>query len=161
MIPLSDENPSLLRPVIRNTLIVLCVLVFLWQLSFGPRVGQALLYVYGLVPSVLFGNAVLPPGVLAVPPALTVLTSMFMHGGWLHLIGNMLYLWIFGDNVEDSMGHARFLVFDLLCGTVAALTQAIPDPHSDVPRIGASGAISGVLGAYLVQFPRARVGSCW
>jgi membrane associated rhomboid family serine protease len=82
---------------------------------------------------------------------------MFLHGGWMHLIGNMLYLWIFGDNIEDSMGHVRFVVFYLLCGVAAVLAQSLPDVHSQIPMIGASGAISGVLGAYLILFPRARV----
>jgi membrane associated rhomboid family serine protease len=157
MIPLSDDNPSQLRPVVTIGLIVTCIVVFLWQLGHDPDASQALVYAYGLVPSVLFHISSLPPEVAVVPPALTVVTSMFLHGGWLHLIGNMLYLWIFGDNVEDSMGHARFIVFYLLCGVTAALTQAIPDPQSDLPMIGASGAISGVLGAYLLLFPRARV----
>jgi membrane associated rhomboid family serine protease len=88
---------------------------------------------------------------------MTVFTSMFMHGGWMHLIGNMLYLWVFGDNVEDSMGHGRFVVFYLLCGVAAVLAQALPDPSSTIPMVGASGAISGVLGAYLLLYPHARV----
>jgi membrane associated rhomboid family serine protease len=88
---------------------------------------------------------------------MTIFTSMFMHGGWMHLIGNMLYLWIFGDNVEDSMGHPRFIVFYLVCGTVAVFAQALPDTQSTIPMIGASGAISGVLGAYLLLYPHARV----
>jgi membrane associated rhomboid family serine protease len=99
----------------------------------------------------------LPPDLELVPPSVTILTSMFMHGGWMHLIGNMLYLWIFGDNVEDSMGHGRFIVFYLLCGVAAALAQAIPEPNSQIPMVGASGAISGVLGAYLLLHPHARV----
>ena len=92
-----------------------------------------------------------------VPAAATLLTSMFLHGGWLHLIGNMLYLWIFGDNVEDAMGHGRFVLFYLVCGLAAALAQAGLDPGSEVPMVGASGAISGVLGAYLMLHPRAHV----
>jgi membrane associated rhomboid family serine protease len=157
MIPLSDDNPSELRPLVTTGLIVTCTLVFLWQLQHGRQGSEALLYAYGLIPSVLFGIHSLPPGLAAVPPVLTIFTSMFLHGGWLHLIGNMMYLWIFGDNVEDSMGHGRFLVFYLICGVAAALTQAIPDPQSTVPMVGASGAISGVLGAYLLLYPRARV----
>ncbi|HEY5701814.1 MAG TPA: rhomboid family intramembrane serine protease, partial [Gammaproteobacteria bacterium] len=92
-----------------------------------------------------------------VSPEITIFTSMFMHGGWMHLIGNMLYLWIFSDNVEDSMGHGRYIVFYLLCGVAAVFAQALPDTHSTIPMIGASGAISGVLGAYLLLFPHARV----
>lgn len=157
MIPLKDDNPSRSRPVVTITLIVTCVLVFIWQVMQGPRAGQSVIYALGLIPAVLFGHRTLPPEVASVPAALTVFTSMFLHGGWLHLIGNMLYLWIFGDNVEDAMGHGRFLAFYLLCGVVAALTQALPDPHSTLPMVGASGAISGVLGAYLLMYPRARV----
>ncbi len=157
MIPLRDDNPSELRPVVTIGLIVLCTLVFLWQLSFGRQGGQALVYALGLIPSVLFGINELPPEISLVPPGLTVLTSMFLHGGWMHLLGNMLYLWIFGDNVEDAMGHGRFVVFYLLCGVAAALAQAVPDPQSTLPMVGASGAISGVLGAYLLLYPHARV----
>ena len=101
--------------------------------------------------------AQLPPGVASVPAWATILTSMFMHGGFVHIGGNMLYLWIFGDNVEDSMGHARFAVFYLVCGVIAALTQTFIAPASEVPVIGASGAIAGVLGAYIVLHPRATV----
>jgi len=157
MIPLKDDNPSQLTPVVTIGLIVTCTLVFLWQFMQGPRAGQAIIYALGLIPSVLFGHRSLPPEVATVPAALTVFTSMFLHGGWLHLIGNMLYLWIFGDNVEDAMGHGRFLAFYLLCGVAAAFTQALPDPQSTLPMVGASGAISGVLGAYLLLYPRARV----
>jgi membrane associated rhomboid family serine protease len=144
-------------PFVSYTILGLCILVFLWQFSLGPQNGQAAIYAFGLIPAVLLGDAQLPPELAVVPPVATAFTSMFLHGGWLHLIGNMLYLWIFGDNVEDSMGHGRFLVFYLICGIVAALTQALPAPNSDIPMIGASGAISGVLGAYLVLHPRAHV----
>jgi membrane associated rhomboid family serine protease len=157
MIPLRDENPSRLAPFVTYGLIGLCVLVFLWQFTLGPERGQTAVYALGVIPAVLLGDAQLPAGVALVTPWMSVLTSMFLHGGWLHLIGNMLYLWIFGDNVEDSMGHVRFFVFYLLCGLAAVLAQALPNPQSDVPMIGASGAISGVLGAYLLLFPHARV----
>ena len=157
MIPLRDDNPSSIAPVVTIGLIVGCVLVFLWQLSGGPQQQMRITYAFGLVPAVLLRQAELPADVTVVPPVLTLLTSMFMHGGWMHLIGNMLYLWIFGDNVEDSMGHGRFVVFYVLCGIAAALAQALPDPSSTVPMVGASGAISGVLGAYLLLYPHARV----
>jgi len=157
MIPLRDDNPSERKPIVTVTLLAMCVLVFFWQLAQGGRGGVLATYAFGLVPSVLFGINELPTEVARIPPTLTVLTSMFMHGGWMHLIGNMLYLWIFGDNVEDSMGHGRFVVFYLLCGVAAALAQAIPDPTSTIPMVGASGAISGVLGAYLLLYPHARV----
>jgi membrane associated rhomboid family serine protease len=156
MIPLRDDNPSNSRPFVTYTCIALCVLVFLWQLSLGEG-GQRAIYALGVIPAVLLGDAQLPPELAVVPPTVTVLTSMFMHGGWMHLIGNMLYLWIFGDNVEDSMGHGRYLVFYVLCGVAAALSQALPDPDSEIPMVGASGAISGVLGAYVLLHPHARV----
>ena len=157
MIPLRDDNPTSITPAVSWVLIATCVLVFLWQLSLGPRDGQVAVYALGVIPAILFEGARLPPEVVMVPPAATVLTSMFLHGGWMHLIGNMLYLWIFGDNVEESMGHGRFVVFYCLCGGAAVLAQALPDTHSQVPMIGASGAISGVLGAYLLLYPHARV----
>jgi len=109
------------------------------------------------MPAALFGKQTLSPEFMQVPAVLTVVTSMFLHGGWMHLIGNMLYLWIFGNNVEDAMGHGRFVVFYLLCGVAAVLAQALPAPDSTIPMIGASGAISGVLGAYLLLYPHARV----
>ena len=157
MIPLRDDNPSGTPPIVTIAFIALCVLVFLWQLSFGAQGGERIVYALGVVPAVLLGQGQLPPDLSLVSPWMTIFTSMFMHGGWMHLIGNMLYLWIFGDNVEDAMGHGRFVVFYLLCGIAAVLAQALPDPSSTVPMIGASGAISGVLGAYLLLFPHARV----
>jgi membrane associated rhomboid family serine protease len=157
VIPLRDDNPSGTAPIVTIVFIVMCVLVFLWQLSFGPQGGQRIVYALGVVPASLLGQGQLPPELSLVSPWMTVFTSMFMHGGWMHLIGNMLYLWIFGDNVEDSMGHGRFVVFYLLCGIAAVLAQALPDPSSTIPMIGASGAISGVLGAYLLLYPHARV----
>jgi membrane associated rhomboid family serine protease len=157
MIPLKDDNPSRITPVITYALIGLCVLVFLWQVMLGNEAGQRAVYSLGVIPAVLLGDAQLPADVALVSPWTTVFTSMFMHGGWMHLIGNMLYLWIFGDNVEDSMGHVRYIFFYLLCGVAAVFAQALPDPTSQVPMIGASGAISGVLGGYLLLFPHARV----
>jgi len=157
MIPLRDDNPSSARPFVTYAIIVVCVLVFLWQFSLGASGGQQAVYAFGFIPAVLFGIEQLPPQLQLVPPTVTILTSMFMHGGWMHLIGNMLYLWIFGDNVEESMGHGRFVVFYVLCGVAAALAQAIPEPSSTIPMVGASGAISGVLGAYLLLHPHARV----
>src|SRR5438094_462120 len=105
MIPLRDDNPSELWPIVTVSLIVVNALVFLWELSLGPQGTQEIVYSLGLIPSVLFGHRELPPELVVVRPGLTILTSMFLHGGWLHLLGNMLYLWIFGDNVEDAMGH--------------------------------------------------------
>jgi rhomboid family protein len=157
LIPLRDDNPTRSTPIVSYGIIGACVLVYLWQATLGPSAGQAAVYALGLVPAVLLQGASLPPEIALIPPTATVFTSMFLHGGWLHLIGNMLYLWIFADNIEDSMGHGRFIVFYLLCGIAAALAQALPAPGSEIPMVGASGAISGVLGAYLILHPRAHV----
>ncbi len=157
MIPLHDDNPTSRFPFVTIGLIAASTLVFLWQLSLPPAAAEQAVYSYGVIPAVLFGEARLSADLAAVPPMLSVLTSMFMHGGWMHLIGNMLYLWIFGNNIEDATGHGRFIVFYLLSGVAAAMSQALVDPASTVPMIGASGAIAGVLGAYALLFPRAHV----
>jgi len=157
MLPLRDDVPTRTQPYVTVGLIAACVLVFLWQLSLPSGADTVAIYRFGVVPAVLLGPARLAPELQAVPAALTVITSMFLHGGFLHVGGNMLYLWIFGNNVEDAMGHGRFLAFYLLCGVVAAMTQSLAAPDSTVPMIGASGAISGVLGAYLLLHPHARV----
>jgi membrane associated rhomboid family serine protease len=158
LFPISDDNPRQHgTPVVNYSLIGACILVFLWQFSLGDRQGQLIAFELGMIPARLLGDAELPPDLVIVPAWATVLTSMFMHGGWLHLGGNMLYLWIFGDNIEDSMGHLRYLVFYVLCGTAAALAQGLIDPASEIPMVGASGAISGVLGAYILLHPRATV----
>jgi membrane associated rhomboid family serine protease len=157
MIPLRDDNVAARTPIVTRTLVGLCVLVFLWQMTLGPQAGQAAVYSLGVIPAVLLGRETLPPELKLVSPPFTVITSMFMHGGFMHLLGNMLYLWIFGDNVEDSMTRPRFVVLYLLSGMAAVLAQALPDPSSTIPMVGASGAISGVLGSYLLLFPHARV----
>ncbi len=157
MIPLRDDIPSSRAPVVVVAIIVACTLVFFWQLSLGTRGFEAIVTSLGVIPAALLGDVRLSAELYIVPPTVTIFTSMFLHGGFLHLIGNMLYLWIFGDNVEDAMGHGRFIVFYLLCGVAAALAQALPNPDSAIPMIGASGAISGVLGGYLLLYPRAQV----
>ena len=157
MIPLRDDVRSRITPVVSVAVIVACVLIFFWQLSLGQTGFQRAVYSLGVIPVTLLGSEQLPPDLYLLPPTATIFTSMFLHGGLLHLLGNMLYLWIFGDNVEDAMGHVRFIVFYLLCGVAAALAQAVPNPESAIPMIGASGAISGVLGAYLLLYPRAQV----
>jgi membrane associated rhomboid family serine protease len=157
MIPLRDDNVTARTPVVTRVLVAMCVLVFVWQMTLGPQGGQVAVYALGVIPAVLLGRETLPAELTVVPPSITVLTSMFMHGGLMHLLGNMLYLWIFGDNVEDSMTRPRYVLFYLLCGVAAVLAQALPDPDSTIPMVGASGAISGVLGAYLLLFPHARV----
>jgi membrane associated rhomboid family serine protease len=152
-LPLYDDNPTGRVPYVTYGLIGLCAAVFLWQLGQDDDVVAA----YGMIPAVLFGSASLAPAVAAIPPWVTIFTSMFLHGGWLHLGGNMLFLWIFGNNIEDVLGHARYLLLYLVSGAVAALCQALPDATSTVPMIGASGAIAGVLGAYLALYPYAKV----
>ena len=147
-IPISDENPPSRRPVVTIALIVLNALAWFYELSNG--VDQSTLD-YGAVPALVLHGSV----------PWTVLTSMFMHGSWLHILGNMWFLWIFGDNVEDAMGPAKYLVFYLLCGVAAALSQILSQPSSTVPMVGASGAIAGVLGAYLMLYPHARVRCLW
>jgi membrane associated rhomboid family serine protease len=143
MIPLRDVIPSRTPPIVTTAIIIVNALVFVFELTLPQPQLRALFQQFGLVPA----HLVLP----------TVLTSMFLHGGWLHVIGNMWCLWIFGDNVEDRMGHARFLVFYILCGTLAAAGQVFVQPASQVPTVGASGAIAGVMGAYLVLYPRSRI----
>ena len=162
MFPLKDDVQSLTTPFVTIGLIVLNVLLFLYQLALqgsasteGARATHDLILEFGLVPCRLSGACDAALSVL--PPALTIVTSMFLHGGLLHLGGNMLYLWIFGDNVEDTLGHGRFLVFFLVSGVIAAVAQVALSASSSVPMIGASGAVSGVLGAYLLLFPRANV----
>ena len=169
-IPISDENPASRTPWATYALIAVNALAWFFELSHG--VFQST-FDYGAIPSfVLHGvrDGVLhldqlTQGAIAlhqeVPWPLTVLTSMFMHGGWLHIIGNMWFLWIFGDNVEDAMGSVKYLVFYLLCGLAAAMSQILTSPGSQVPMVGASGAIAGVLGAYIVLFPHARVRCLW
>ena len=154
--PLRDDNPTHGRPYISWAVLALCILVFMWQISLGAAQHAAVL-AYGMIPARLFGFD-LPVGTPElVPDWMTLFSSMFMHGGIMHLAGNMLYLWIFSDNVEDSIGHGKFIVFYALCGVAAALAQAFVDIRSPIPMIGASGAIAGVLGSYLLLHPRANV----
>ncbi len=157
MIPLRDDNPVYATPYVTYGIIGACALVFVYQLSLGPQASQVFIYMLGVTPALLFDYAELAPSVALVPPAATIFTSMFLHGGIMHLLGNLLYLWIFADNVEDALGPGRFIGFYLACGLAAALAQSLLEPRSVIPMIGASGAISGVLGAYLVMFPRAHV----
>ena len=156
-LPMFDDNPTSRWPLICWLIMALCIAVFLYQLQLGGLAERRLLFSYAVVPLVLSGGEALPAELVRVHPWMTLLTSTFLHGGVLHLGGNMLYLWIFGDNVEDSMGSLRFLLFYFLCGAVAALTEVMINPGSAIPLIGASGAIAGVLAAYLLSFPRAKV----
>ena len=152
MIPFKDDNPVYTVPYVTYGLIALNVLAYLWELI-APQGAEWITHSYGAIPH----NIVALTGAQSLGPVSSIFTSMFLHGGILHLAGNMLYLWIFGDNIEDRLGHIRFVVFYLLSGIAAAYAHALSDPGSLTPMIGASGAISGVLGAYLLLFPRARV----
>ena len=161
MFPLKDDIPTRSTPVVTVGLIVLNGLAFLYQFSLtaggaaGAGAAPQLILEFGLVPCRLTGLCADGPGLPS--PVLTIFTSMFLHGGLFHIGGNMLYLWIFGNNVEDTLGHGRFLLFYLFCGVAAALAQTVVGPGSAVPMVGASGAVSGVLGAYLLLFPHASV----
>jgi membrane associated rhomboid family serine protease len=143
MFPISDVIPSRTTPYVTIAIIVLNALAFLWELQLSTPELRDLTMVLGVVPAYFTWPS--------------LLTSMFLHGGWIHVLGNMLYLWIFGDNVEDSFGHGKYLLFYLLSGAVAAVGQVIVSPDSEIPMIGASGAIAGVMGAYFVLYPRSRV----
>jgi membrane associated rhomboid family serine protease len=143
MIPLRDVIPSRTTPYITVTIIILNAIAWLFELTLPQNELNAFLQTFGVVPASF--------------SAATLITSMFLHGSWMHVIGNMWYLWIFGDNVEDRLGHGRFIFFYLLCGTAAALAQVAIDPSSTLPTIGASGAIAGVMGAYFVLYPQSRV----
>ena len=154
MIPLKDKNPTHRVPVVNIALIVANIAIFLYEVSLGPRIGQFFL-TFGVVPSDIVES--FTSGRFRIGAVFSLFTSMFLHGGWLHLAGNMLYLWVFGDNVEDKLGHGRYLVFYLVCGLAASLLHVFIAPSSSMPTVGASGAISGILGAYLLMFPRARV----
>jgi membrane associated rhomboid family serine protease len=160
LIPLKDENPARLFPFAALLLVAANVAVFAYQVSLGPAVG-AFVTRFGAVPWEITHPVGLPglpaPHPFPFPAPLTLVTSMFLHGGFLHLAGNMLYLWIFGDNIESLVGHGRFLLFYLLCGLAAAAVHVAAEPASRIPMVGASGAISGVLGAYWVSYPGARV----
>ncbi len=157
MIPISDENPVRITPFVTWSLILACVAVYFWQSQHTGNAWGNIVLRYGFTPSSLMSPQFEATGIPAVPVTLSIFTSMFLHGSWWHLGGNMLYLWIFGNNIEEAMGHVRYLLFYLLSGIAAALTMAFMDPLSVHPMVGASGAISGVLGAYMLVYPRARV----
>jgi membrane associated rhomboid family serine protease len=160
MIPIRDDNPIRITPYFTIALIVINCLVFIYEFAQGTQGFREFTFKYGLIPAELMqGRDLTPPeySYLASSPYLNLFTSMFMHGGIIHLAGNMLYLWIFGNNIEDVLGHFKFVIFYLLSGLVAALAFALVNPNSTVPLVGASGAIAGILGAYMVRFPHARV----
>ena len=157
MIPLKDDNPTQGKPIVSYGIIGFCILIFLAQTGLSETELRDFTYSYGLIPSVLMGLDQLPNDLYRISPIGTIFTSMFMHGGWMHLIGNMLYLWIFADNIEDDLGTLNFIIFYFVSGVGAAMAQVLMDVNSQIPMIGASGAIGGVLGAYLINYPNARV----
>ncbi len=152
MIPYKDDNPVSIIPFSTISIISLNILVFIMQLMSGED-SKIIVYSYGAIPH----NLVTFESNQPIPPVLTIFTSMFMHGGLFHLGWNMLYFWIFGNNIEERLGHVRFIFFYLFCGVVAAFSHALLSPGSNVPMIGASGAIAGMLGAYILLFPMAKV----
>jgi hypothetical protein len=156
MIPLRDANPSQSVPIVTLALIALNCLVFFYELALPPAGLEQLVFTFGMVPAKVMAFPT-NPNVGLLDATVPFLTSMFLHAGWLHLIGNMWFLWIFGDNVEDYVGHLRFLLFYLLCGLAAAVVHLVFNLSSTIPTVGASGAIAGVLGAYLLLFPGARI----
>jgi len=167
MFPLRDENPTELMPVVTFVFIAINTLVWLFVQQGGGEQGfLSSLCTFGAIPADITGS-IIPGSVIPLGPDatctvgglgwMTILTSMFMHGSWMHLIGNMWFLWVFGNNIEDSMGHIRFVIFYLLCGALASAAHILTDPTSAVPTVGASGAISGVMGAYLLLYPKVRV----
>lgn len=143
MFPLKDTQRSYTRPVVTMAIIAINLLVFLFEFSLSDYERNAFIEIFGLVPDRLHLSA--------------VVTSMFLHGSWMHVLGNMWFLWIFGDNVEDTLGHGRYLIFYLLCGIAAAVTHIIFNPNSTLPTVGASGAVAGIMGAYIVRFPHSRI----
>ncbi len=151
MIPLYDENPVKNKSYIRAIILIICTIVFICQITSSNN--EFLIYYFGFKPASLFGDVNFP----TLNPILTLFTSMFMHGGWMHFLGNMLYLWIFADNVEDKMGKKKFILFYVLSGFIAAISQAIINLDSNIPMIGASGAIAGILGSYMYLYPKAKV----
>jgi membrane associated rhomboid family serine protease len=156
-LPLYDDNPTQRNPIISRALIILCGIVFFWQFSLDDDYEHVIALAFGFVPARFFGTVGLDKAIDFIPAWMSLASHAFLHGGWMHLLGNMLFLWIFGNNVEDAMGRGRFVAFYLLCGAAAALVQGFVDPKSTIPMIGASGAIAGISGAYLLLYPRANV----
>ena len=159
LLPLHDDNPlkTIRFQYINTSIISVCLLIYFYQISLDFQNEQKFIFSFGSIPAVLFGEVSLPRHLEQVPVWATLITSMFVHGGIMHLVGNMLFLWVLGDNIEDAMGHKKYLAFYLLVGVISAFAHSLTDPASKIPMIGASGAISGVIGAYLVLHPKARI----
>lgn len=157
MFPIKDDQPRYSTPFVNGFLIGFNILIYLYQFSLGPRAGEAFARVFGVVPQHLALFLHGSPKYSLAEVLIPFFTSMFLHGSWIHVLGNMWFLFIFGDNIEDHLGHFKYLVFYLICGLLAMGTQVMIYPNSNVPTVGASGAIAGVLGAYLILYPKARV----
>ena len=155
MIPIKDINPSRKTPVVTITLIVICFIVFFYQVQLGV-LNSIFVKMFGVIPYEISHGVDIPPPSPTAPYG-NLISHQYLHGGLFHILGNMLFLWVFGDNVEDKLGRLRFIIFYTVCGISAALLQVLVYPDSTIPLIGASGAISGVLGAYMVFFPRAQI----
>ncbi|BAW80767.1 rhomboid family protein [Candidatus Nitrosoglobus terrae] len=156
MIPVINPNPTTLQPVVTIGIIIICVFIFLWEISLDPKEITRAIYYFSITPALFLHRinlAIHSP----IPIELTLITSMFFHANWLHLAGNLLFFWIFGKTIEDAMGHIRFILFYLLCGSIATMSYILIYPTSYTPVIGASGAISAVLGAYFRLFPRSKI----
>src|SRR5215467_5153367 len=157
MLPIKDDQPRYSTPYVNTFLIVLNILIFFYQWTLGPRAGEAFVRIYGEVPSHLLAFLSGSPRYSLADVLVPFFTSMFLHGGWMHVLGNMWFLYIFGDNIEDYLGHFKYLLFYLISGLLAMMTQVAIYPNSNIPTVGASGAIAGVLGAYFLLYPSARV----
>jgi membrane associated rhomboid family serine protease len=157
VVPLRDNNPTRIVPYVTYVIIVLNILVFLYELSLEPNELQAFFQTWAVVPRRLTASFMGEPSGLPFPAWITLITSQFMHGGFLHIAGNMLFLWVFGNNIEDKLGHIKFILFYLACGVLASLAQWFFGAYSEIPSLGASGAIAGVMGAYILRFPQAKV----
>ena len=157
MFPINDNNPTRTTAYVTYALITINILVFIYELSLTPPQLERFFQLYSVVPKELTASLNAIPVAQVVPEPLTLVTSQFLHGGFAHIFGNMLFLWIFGNNIEDQLGHIKYLIFYIACGILAALAQWIFSTQSGIPSLGASGAIAGVLGAYILRFPRARV----
>lgn len=157
MFPINDNNPTRITPYVTYALIGANIFIFLYQLRLTPPQLEQFFQLYAVVPKELTASFAGIPINHSVPEPLTLVTSQFLHGGFLHILGNMLFLWIFGNNIEDKLGHIKYLIFYITCGVLAALAQWFFSMQSGIPSLGASGAIAGVMGAYILRFPHARI----
>ncbi len=157
LIPLFDKNPTKNLPIINYAIIIICSIVFVLQTKLNYHENELFIIQFGMIPSVLIGFSELPSEIRVFPAFFSSISYIFLHGSWLHLLGNMGYLYIFGDNVEDYLGKIKYILFFLFCGCVAGFSQAVTDVNSNIPMIGASGSVFGVLGAYFILFPRAKI----